>query len=386
MKRDLLIQNGNVLIDDKLILADVLVLDGVFAKIKKGIKAEAGIPSYNAQRNLVLPGFIDVHTHGGVGVDMNNASGEDVKKVSEFFASQGVTGFLPTLLTDSQERLTQCIHTITEAKKTLSTGAKILGIHMEGPYLCKDYKGAMPESLLQLPSVEEFEEYQRVAEGNILRITVSPEVEGAPEFIEKVSKTGVAVSIGHSGADYDRAWRCIHGGAVSATHTFNAMKLMHQHYPAISGAILESDIYCEAICDGIHLHPGTVRILLKTKGYNRVVAVTDSIMAAGLGDGKYKLGVNDIVVTNGDAMLADGTSRAGSTLTMSRALRNLVQFTGKEPQELSCLLSQNPADMIGLGHRKGCIKEGMDADMVILNKSYHVLATFVEGVKMFDAQ
>ena len=212
-------------------------------------------------------------------------------------------------------------------------GANLLGIHLEGPFLSSEYKGAMPEYLLQKANLPLLKEYQQRAEGAIRYITVSPEVEGIPDMIPEIRKLGITVAIGHSGADYETSWDAIRKGAQSCTHTFNAMKLLHQHFPAIMGAALESDIYCEAICDGRHLHPGTVRLLLKVKGLDRVVAITDSIMAAGLPDGKYKLGVNDVVVEDGDAKLAENGVRAGSTLTQNVALKNLLKFTGKSLEE-----------------------------------------------------
>ncbi|MDD7218826.1 MAG: amidohydrolase family protein, partial [Clostridia bacterium] len=186
----------------------------------------------------------------------------------------------------------------------------------------------------------------------------------------------------HSGADYDTSWHCINEGAVSATHTFNAMKLLHQHYPAIMGAVLESDIYCEAICDGRHLHPGTVRFLLKMKGMDKVIAITDSIMAAGLPDGEYMLGVNEVVVKDGDAKLKYGGSRAGSTLTTGQALKNIISFTGKSLEEVLPLLTANPARMLGVYDRIGSLDPGKDADIVILDKTYSVVDTFVKGRKI----
>ena len=164
------------------------------------------------------------------------------------------------------------------------------------------------------------------------------------------------------------------------------MKLLHQHFPAIWGAVLEDDnVYCEVICDGLHLHPGTVRLILKTKGLDRVVAITDSIMAAGLPDGNYKLGVNDVVVVNGDAKLADGGSRAGSTLTTGRALQNLLAFTGKPVEEILPLLTENPAKLIGVDNQYGFVKEGLEANFVVLDETCKVAATFVKGRKVFEA-
>ncbi len=379
-----LIRGGTVCTPDGMQTADVLVEDGRITAVGEGLTA-AGAQAVDAAGLLVMPGFLDIHTHGAVGVDMNGADKEGLAKVSAFFASQGVTGFLPTLLTDSHEALLQYVHTIGMAAPEITEGAAVLGIHLEGPYLCAEYKGAMPEHLLQTPDFSKFMQYQKASGGRIRRMTVSPEVEGVEHFIPKAVASGVSISIGHSGADYDTAWRCIRCGAASATHTFNAMKLLHQHFPAISGAVLESDIYAEAICDGIHLHPGTVRILLKAKGEERVIAITDSIMAAGLGDGRFKLGVNDVIVKNGDAVLADGGSRAGSTLTMSRAFANLRRFTGLPPYRLAKLLSANPADLLGLGDRKGRLLPGYDADITLISDEGAVAATFVEGRRVYTA-
>lgn len=384
MNSSWLIRGGTVCTPEGQQQADLLLENGRITAVGQGLSAP-GAAQVDASGLLVMPGFIDIHTHGAVGVDMNGADREGLAKVSAFFASQGVTGFLPTLLTDSHEALLQYVHTIGTAAPEITEGAAVLGIHMEGPYLCAEYKGAMPEHLLQKPDLSRFMQYQTASGGRILRVTVSPEVEGVDHFIPQAAAVGVSVSIGHSGADYDTAWAAIRGGAACATHTFNAMKLLHQHFPAISGAVLESDIYAEAICDGIHLHPGTVRILLKAKGLDRVIAVTDSIMAAGLGDGRFKLGVNDIVVKNGDAMLADGNSRAGSTLTMCRAFANLSRFTGLPAYQLSRLLSANAADLLGLGGSKGRILPGYDADITLISPEGTVAATFVAGRQVYRA-
>ena len=221
-------------------------------------------------------------------------------------------------------------------------GAAVLGIHLEGPFLSPQYKGAMPESLLRKGDAGWVRRCQQQAGGRIRYITVAPEVEGVPELIRALHDE-IPIAIGHSGADYATARQAIADGARACTHTFNGMRLFHQHEPAIMGAVLASpDVYCEAICDGRHLHPGTVEMLLRCKGLDRVVAITDSIQAAGLPDGNYKLGVNDVVVKDGDAQLANGGGRAGSTLTMDRALRNLTKFTSFTLEQLIPLLTEKP--------------------------------------------
>jgi N-acetylglucosamine-6-phosphate deacetylase len=289
-----------------------------------------------------------------------------------FFAKCGTTSWLASILTDSEEKTLWCIEQYNQYKKTKRSGAKLIGLHLEGPFLSPDYKGAMPEELLQNGNIELIKKYQDRAQGDIRYITVSPEVEGVLDIIPELSKLGITVSMGHSGADYATAMCAIEKGVKAATHTGNAMRLLHQHEPAIFGAALESDIYCEIICDGRHLHPGTVRLIVKAKGNKKVVAITDSIMATGLPDGYYHLGVNKIVVENGDAKLVSNGTRAGSTLTQNNALKNLLSFTGLPLEDIIPMLTENPAKLIGIFDKTGSIAEGKNADIVVLDKDNNV--------------
>ena len=332
-----------------------------------------------ARGKKLVPGFIDIHTHGGVGVDVNAATADELEKIGEFFAKNGTTSWLCSVLTDTEEQTLWCIDQFNEYKKKKRKGSDLVGIHLEGPFLAKEYKGAMPEFLLRKFDIDLLKKYQERSGGNVRYLTVAPEVDGIAGGIKEITELGIAVSLGHSGADYETTMKAIENGATASTHTFNAMKLLHQHFPSIMGAVMESDVYCEAICDGRHLHPGVVRLLIKTKGLNRVVAVTDSIMAAGLPDGKYKLGVNDVVVEEGDAKLADTGVRAGSTLTQNVALLNLLKFTGRPLAEVLPILSENPAKLIGIYDRKGSIEDGKDADMVLLDEENKISEVFVRG-------
>lgn len=334
---------------------------------------------WDASGKRIVPGFIDIHTHGAVGVDVNGASAADLEKIGRFFAGNGTTSWLASVLTDTEEQTRWCIDQCKAWQEESRTGAELLGIHLEGPFLASSYKGAMPEHLLQKGSAALLRSYQEQAEGRIRYLTVSPEVEGVNGMIPAARELGIVTAIGHSGADYDTAMAAIAAGAQAATHTFNAMQLLHQHRPAILGAVLESDVYCEAICDGRHLHPGIVRLLLKVKGLDRVVAITDSIMAAGLPDGKYHLGINEVVVEDGDAKLASDGTRAGSTLTQNTALKNLLAFTGRPLEEILPLLTENPAKLIGVYDRKGSIADGKDADLVVLDPENNVEYVFLRG-------
>lgn len=374
-----LIKNVSVYHNHRFEPLELLLENGKISRMGD-CQGEACDEVIDGEGKRVAPGFFDIHTHGAVGVDVNGADAEGFEKICRFFASQGTTSWLCSVLTDTEEQTMHAIRMYKEWKKLKHRGAELVGIHLEGPFLCPAYKGAMPEHLLKKPDMKLLKAYQEEAEGEVRYITVSPEVEGIVDFIPCIKSLGIQVAIGHSGAGYETARKAIRNGALGATHTGNAMKLLHQHFPAIWGAVLEDDdVYCEIICDGRHLHPGTVRFIIKIKGLNRVVAVTDSIMAAGLPDGSYKLGVNDVVVVDGDAKLASDGTRAGSTLTTGMALKNLLKFTGRSLAELIPMLTENPARLIGVYDRVGSIEPGKDADLVFLDEDCQVVRTLVKG-------
>lgn len=334
----------------------------------------------------VLPAFFDVHTHGGNMIDVNHITElGDVVELSRFYAKHGVGNFLVSVMTDTVERTDEILSVLAEAMRAPLPGARLRGIHLEGPFLAPEYKGAMPESLLRAGDMELFRRWQEIAEGGVKYLTLAPERPGMIDFARALAEEGVVVSMGHSAATYEKAVEAVEAGVRSSTHTFNAMKLFHMHEPAISGAALERDeVWCETIADGFHLHPATVRLIAKTKGWDKVLAVTDSIMAAGLPDGKYKLGVNDVIVKDGDAKLPDGV-RAGSTLTMDRALRNLVAFTGAPLEEVSKAVSSNAAAMLGFSDT-GRLEEGLSADITTLDEDLNVLSAIVGGRVVHDSE
>lgn len=376
---DYYIKNGEVYINHTFEKKTLAIHKGKITLLPADDKLPNDANIIDASGKKVVPGFIDIHCHGAAGVDVNAATAEGLETICRAVARYGTTSWLASVLTDTEEQTRWCIDEFNKYKRMEHKGANLLGIHLEGPFLCSLYKGAMPEHLLQMPNMPLLRDYQGLAEGDIKYITVSPEVEGIVEDIPKMIELGMTVAIGHSGADYETSWKAIDNGATACTHTFNAMKLMHQHYPGIMGAVLESDIYCEAICDGRHLHPGVVRLLIKTKGLDKVIAVTDSIMAAGLPDGKYKLGVNNVIVKDGDARLEEDGTRAGSTLTQNIALKNLLSFTGRPLEELIPFLTENPAKLINVFDKKGSIEDGKDADIVILDEKNDIVQVFVQG-------
>lgn len=377
--RDRYLINGEVYRDGGFRRETLCIHDGKIKLCGAETLIPEGAEVTDAAGRKVVPGFIDIHTHGAVGIDVNGASADDLEKIGCFFAGNGTTSWLASVLTDTREQTRQCIREYKAYRGSGRRGAQLLGIHLEGPFLAPEYKGAMPEELLEKGNAGLSAEYQKLAEGGILYMTVSPEVEGVTAMIPALRELGIAVAMGHSGADYATAMEAVRQGVTAVTHTGNAMRLLHQHEPAVWGAALESDAYCEVICDGRHLHPGTVRLIVKTKGVDRVVAVTDSIMAAGLPDGRYHLGVNQVIVEDGDAKLASDGVRAGSTLTQKTALKNLLSFTGLPLERVLPMLTENPAKLIGVYDTKGSIAEGKDADLVLLDDKNEIAAVLVRG-------
>lgn len=372
---------GQVFTGGELRRVDVLVCDSRIAAIDEALD-RTGCEVLDLHGNILSPGFIDVHTHGGDGVDVNAADYHKLAKLSRFFASQGVTGFLASILTDTEEATMRAIDAVCSYIDNPLPGAKCLGIHLEGPFLCEKYKGAMPPELLRNGDAALFRRYQSRAGGRVRYMTVAPEVPGVLDMLDEIRGECV-LAMGHSDADYETARDAIRRGVTSCTHTFNVMSLFHQHRPAVMGAVLESDVFCEAICDGRHLHPGTVRMLLKCKGWDKVVAITDSMQAAGLPDGEYMLGINPVTVTDGDAMISGTNIRAGSTLTLAQAVKKIKEFTGAPTEKILPLLTANPAKLIGEFHRRGDIAVGKDADFVVLSPELDVIATCSAGKFVF---
>ena len=370
--------NGQVYLGRRFRPATVCMEDGKLRVLEAPCPTSDG-EVFDAAGLKLVPGFIDTHTHGAVGVDVNGATAEDLEKISIFMASKGTTAWQCSILTDTREQTEWCIGEFLRHEKMEHNGADLVGIHLEGPFLAKEYKGAMPEHLLKKNDIPLVRHYQQLAGGKINYITISPELEGVQDMIPTLKELGIVVGIGHSGATYDEAMSAIAQGATVGTHVGNAMRLFHQHEPAIFGAILESDVYCETICDGRHLAPGSVRMYCKCKGLDRIVAITDSIMAAGLPDGDYHLGVNEVVVERGDAKLKSNGTRAGSTLTLDVALKNMLKWLPYTLEEILPTLSENPAKEMGLWDRKGSIETGKDADIVLLDENNDVVHVFARG-------
>ncbi len=369
-------RSENIVLEDKIISGEIVVENGIISKISTEKSDHNSI--IDLKDNYIFGGFIDIHTHGGDGIDANAADENGYKIISNFYASHGVTGYLTSILTDTEEKTSWCIEEAVKAMENNKEGAKLLGIHLEGPFLNPEYKGAMPEKLLRYGDIELIRRYQKIAKGNIKYITIAPEFKENMEIIEELVDLGIVVALGHSNATFDETMEAKKRGAKSITHLMNAMRPIHQHELGIVGATLMSDLVAETIVDGLHLHPTTVDFILRNKGHENLVAITDCIMATGLPDGDYMLGINEVVVKDGDARLKHGDARAGSTLTLDRAFRNFRKFTDSDLIKAQNLFNKNPADLLGF-FDMGSIKEEKRANFTVMDENMKVVMTVVDG-------
>lgn len=375
------IQNAKYPTGDAIEHGDILCVDGAIESVGHIIEAE-NAQILDAEGDWILPGFLDLHTHGAMGVDVNSADADGIRRIARFLAAHGVTGFLCSILTDTEERTLRAIEAVREAMHGAG-GAQVLGVHLEGPFLSEVYAGAMPKELLRSADAEWVFRCLKAASGAIKTITVAPEAAGVPELIPTLVREGIVVMLGHSNATYAEAKRAIDAGARGITHTCNAMRLFHQHEPAIMGAALLQDVSCEVIADGLHLHPDALRLLVHCKGADRIIAVSDSIMATGLSDGDYRLGANEITVTNGDAKLKGQNVRAGSTLTLDRAYNNLITYAGMTQAQAAKATATNAANLLGRSDL-GRIAPGARADLVRLDASGVVRTTLIGAKTVFQ--
>ena len=365
-------------------LKNAVVLDDDFTFRKHDLCFENGIVTGESSDGLIedctncliIPGLIDIHIHGAMGFDNMDLSYEAINTISYFLAKNGVTTFLPTLITQSKAWIMNAAVNIKSAKERGVAGADIAGIYMEGPYFSAKHKGAHDEKFLRLPSCKEFDEiYERCA-GLVKIIGIAPELDGAIDFIN-AEKNKVKISIGHTDADYDAAMAAIHAGASQLIHSFNAMRPFLHREPNAIGAAFDSDIFCECISDGFHLSPAAVRLLYKAVGEDRMILITDSVRAAGMADGKYELGGLPITVTGGKAYTQTGAI-AGGTSTLLKCVKKAHEF-GIPLEKAIMMASKNPARAIDLFHDRGSITAGKRADLLILNKDLTIKKVILCG-------
>jgi N-acetylglucosamine-6-phosphate deacetylase len=329
----------------------------------------------------LMPGFIDIHTHGAYGVDFVGADADGLQKVSKFLAAHGVTGFLVTTWSASPEQIIQTIETVKSVVGN-EEGASILGIHLEGPFINPTRAGSQSPKDIR-PAVES-EVLAYLDSGLIRLVSLAPEITENHWLIKECAVRGITTSAGHTDATYAEMQTAVDLGVRQVTHTFNGMRGFNHREPGALGAALEMKQFsCEIIADKVHVHPAAIRLLIAAKGLDKVILVTDSLSGTGMPDGTFMMQGQRVHCVNGEARLQDGTL-AGSLLTMDRALRNLVEITALPISECWICSSKNAAASIGLARQKGSIRSGSDADLVLLDSNLHVVKTIVQGNVVFE--
>ena len=334
---------------------------------------------------IVLPAFIDQHIHGAGGSDGMDATVADYEIIAKTVAAEGTASFLVTTMTQSVENITKAMQAVKEYREGEHDGARVVGIHLEGPFIAAAYKGAQPLEYVAVPDVETFKAYNE-ASGNAIKIvTLAPDVEGAQELIKYLSENGIVASIGHTGAKCANIEKAIANGASNVTHTYNAqMALHHREIGTVGNAMLFDELNCELIADTIHVSVPAMKLLIKSKPVDKVSLITDAMRAKGMPDGVSELGGQVVYVKNGEARLEDGTL-AGSVLRMNRAVQNVVTKVGVPFTQAVDYATINPARMIGIDGETGSIAVGKRADFTVINENYDVLYTVSGGKIIYKA-
>jgi len=329
---------------------------------------------------IIAPGFIDLHAHGGNGADVLDGLPEALTKIASFHARHGTTGMLPTIAAAPWKQMLGALRTAGEAAvHPIIGGARILGVHLEGPFLNPARKGAQNKDYLLRPNLAEMKALADAAGGQLRMVTLAPELPGAIEVVRWLADNGVIPAAGHTNATFAQMMEAVEAGLKHVTHIFNAMAPLHHREPGPAGAALACpDLSIEAIGDGAHIHPALLKLLDRLKGENRMALVTDAVRATGKGNGTFQFAGQTITVQNGRARLPDGTL-AGSTLTMLQGVKNLVKLSGLTLPQAVRLASANPAAILGLGRRKGKIASGYDADLLLLDQNLELKMVMVEG-------
>ena len=362
----MLIKNAKVLIGKAFMEADIQ-FDGTVTAIGK-IEGPADL---DAQGGYVIPGLVDIHTHGAMGEDFSDGNPAGLQPMADYYAAHGVTSYVATTMTLSEEILTPAMHAIRDFRP--NGGAKCAGVHLEGPFLCYAKRGAQAAEHLHKPDAGLFHRLNEASGGQVKLVTVACEEEGALPFIREISQV-CTVSLGHTTADYDTAMAGFSAGASHATHLYNGMPSFLHRAPGVIGAAFDAEASVELICDGLHIHPAAIRATYQLFG-DKLNLISDSLRCAGMPDGNYELGGQPIVVKDHKATLLDGTL-AGSSISLLDAVRNVTRF-GLPLAEAVYAASTAPALAVGL--KAGTIQAGRAADLVVLDSDLALKAVFVDG-------
>ena len=362
----------------------IVIEDGVIKEIvatgdKEDLKDILDLGEYN-----VIPGLIDLHIHGANGYDTMDGNFNALNEISKYLAGKGITSFLPTTLTESIEKVKKALSNVHDCIGKVE-GAEILGSYVEGPYICKEHKGAHPEHLIKDLNLDEIKELIKASGDTVKVMTIAPEKEGAYECIKYLNENGIEVSMGHTNSTYDEAVKAISCGARIAVHTFNGMREFNHREPGILGSILTKDeVYCELISDLIHVHPVAIDVLLRCKGEDKIILISDCMQAAGLQDGEYTLGALKVIVKGSIARIESG-SLAGSTTNILTSVKNIIDKIGIDPLKAIKMASLNPSKLLNLDKSIGSIKEGKKANLIVIDDKFNVVKTIIKGKVVYSS-
>ena len=372
----MVIGNANVFWRGRFVPGSVVVRDGVI----DALGPVGAFSDMNARGGYLIPGFVDIHTHGAVGEDFSDGKAEGLSALSRYYAAHGVTSFLATTMTLKEEPLSRALRALREFRRPRN-GAKCAGVHLEGPFLSYAKRGAQAPENLHKPDAAMFHRLNETSGGQVRMVTVAPEEEGGIPFIKEVSKTCV-VSLGHTTAGYDTAMAAYQVGATHATHLFNGMPPFLHREPGVVGAALDSGATVELICDGMHIHPTVIRAVHRLFG-ERMVIISDSLRCAGMPDGDYELGGQPIEMKEGKATLKGTDTLAGSSTNLLEELRKVVSF-GIPLTDAITALTLAPAKAAGLDGQIGSLDVGKQADLLVLSRELELQAVIIGGKKIID--
>lgn len=363
--------------------AEIVIEENKISAISESPISHAEKVSFPSNYSLV-PGFIDLHVHGARGADVMDGSLEALDVISKALLEEGTTSFLATTMTADVLQIEKVLETANTFSKQAILGANCLGVHLEGPFISHEKIGAQNTKHILNPDVELIKKWQAISDNLIKLVTLAPELSQAQTLINFLVNEDIIASIGHTNASYEETQQAIKAGCQHATHIFNAMSGMQQRAPgAVTAALLAENVFAEMIVDGVHLHPAIVELIVKLKGADKLLLVTDSMRAKCLCDGNYELGGQKVHVKSNEARLDNGVL-AGSVLKMTDAIKNVMKFSGCDLQAASKMASENPARALNIFSSKGSIAIGKDADLVVLDDKYNLVMTICRGVVVKD--
>ncbi|MCM3260242.1 N-acetylglucosamine-6-phosphate deacetylase [Paenibacillus lautus] len=380
---------GQVLTPDGFCADGVLAIQGkdiAYAGDVSGLPAElkqAAAEVINQPDGYIIPGFIDIHVHGGNGEDFMDASKDVLDKITSFHSSQGTTSMLATTMTAPKAAIDHVLREVNDYRSQGMPYTKLVGAHLEGPFISPKWPGAQNPEHIVHANIDWLEEWVSTYPDLIRQVTLAPEREGALKAISWLSSHGIVAALGHTDATYEEVEAAVEAGLSHGVHTFNAMTGLHHRKPGVVGAMLGDDrLSCEIIADGIHVHPAAIRILARMKQDGNLILITDAMSATGMADGEYTLGDLPVVVENGIATLkSNRDSLAGSTLTMIKGFQLLVREVGLSIEQASRVGSLNPARKIGIDDRTGSLESGKLADVLVLSSDLELQGVWIQGVR-----